>query len=231
MNIINADKKQKNQYYNPNLPLPIPPTDFVYDHQEEPTKPEKRWWKNWIGYLKDNGDNKLEESRGSMMVVATVISTMAFQTATNPPGGVWQENVSTKMKDFSCSEYNTCLAGTAVLARSMSNGIYHLFITLNTISFLASLSIILLLISWFPLKNKFCMWVLTISMCINFDVHGAYLLDFFGLGDTIKHCICHVRFDRDMAWLAWYHLYLLHGSLCVMDCEEVAPRSPQVNEV
>lgn len=48
-----------------------------------------------FGYLNMKDDDKhgewSEEARGSIMVVATVISTMTFRAAINPPGGVWQE--------------------------------------------------------------------------------------------------------------------------------------------
>ena len=42
---------------------------------------------------------------------------------------------------------------------------YQIFIFCNTISFTASLSVIFLLISGFPFKNKVCMGLLTLAMC------------------------------------------------------------------
>lgn len=162
--------EQKNQKDNNSLDLspPMPTTESAHDVREfyqESEKSKNRWWRKWLGYLKLNRDDWLEESRGSMMVVATVISTITFQTAVTPPGGVWPENVS-KLEGFDCALGNMCYAGTSVLARALPNTTYFHFMTLNTISFLASVSVILLLISGFPLKNKFCMWVLTIAMCI-----------------------------------------------------------------
>jgi hypothetical protein len=34
-------------------------------------------------------ENWMEETRGTLMIVATVIATMAFQAGISPPGGVW----------------------------------------------------------------------------------------------------------------------------------------------
>ncbi|PQM38507.1 ankyrin repeat-containing protein [Prunus yedoensis var. nudiflora] len=54
-------------------------------------KGAKRWKKKLIKCFK-YPKKWLEESRGILMVVATVISTMTFQAVISPPGGVWQEN-------------------------------------------------------------------------------------------------------------------------------------------
>ncbi|KAJ1387227.1 PGG domain [Sesbania bispinosa] len=72
------------------------PRDFVA-LQLKSHQPPNRWkkWENfWSKYLQYQG-NWIKETRGTLMVVATVIATMTFQSALNPPGGVWQEN--TKM--------------------------------------------------------------------------------------------------------------------------------------
>ncbi|KAL6286489.1 hypothetical protein ACE6H2_010879 [Prunus campanulata] len=113
----------------------------------------------------------LEEMRGLVMVVATVISTMTFQAVVNPPGGVWQENntnSSILFKDQSikfCSEENVCVAGTAVLGYTFASEFLD-FIKFNTISFLASMSVTLLLVSGFPLHNQICTWLLLMAMCV-----------------------------------------------------------------
>ncbi|KAI3814808.1 hypothetical protein L1987_14453 [Smallanthus sonchifolius] len=41
--------------------------------------------------LKNNGD-WLDKKRNALMVVASLIATMAFQAGTNPPSGVWQDD-------------------------------------------------------------------------------------------------------------------------------------------
>ena len=116
----------------------------------------EKCWRKCVEYLKDGG-NFSQQSLDSMMVVATVITTMAFQGAISPFGGVWQDNkTQTNSTSFSCSETNPCIAGTAIFGYSNQwRKDYKSFVTYNSASFLASLAIILLLISGVPLRNKF----------------------------------------------------------------------------
>ena len=85
------------------------------------------------------------------MVVATVITTITFQPAVSPPGGVWQTNVHDTSQGFGCNPNNTCAAETSVLG---STFVFDMFICYNTISFTAFLCVFLL-ISGLPPKNKF----------------------------------------------------------------------------
>ncbi|GKC69491.1 ankyrin repeat-containing domain, PGG domain protein, partial [Tanacetum coccineum] len=39
-----------------------------------------------------NNEDWLYKKKESLMVVAVLIATIAFQAGVNPPGGVWQEN-------------------------------------------------------------------------------------------------------------------------------------------
>jgi len=57
--------------------------------------------------------NWIEEMRGSLMIVATVIASLTFQIAINPPGGVWQQDTTDTL---GCAKNQTCKAGTSVLA-------------------------------------------------------------------------------------------------------------------
>ncbi|KAL9304318.1 hypothetical protein ACSQ67_021581 [Phaseolus vulgaris] len=108
----------------------------------------------------------MEEKRGSLMVVATVIATMTFQIAINPPGGVWQTKSD---EEQGCAPGKTCQAGTSVLAFGNNNQRikYEIFIVLCTISFSASLTTIILLICGISLRNKLIMWFLTMLMFIS----------------------------------------------------------------
>lgn len=120
--------------------------------------------------------NWMEEMRGSLMVVATVIATLTFQIAINPPGGVWQTDTNSQQ---GCAPDKICKAGTSVLAFGDSDQKlkYEIFILLCTISFSASQTIILLMISGFPLRNRVVMWVLILIMCTSvFCTAGAYLI-------------------------------------------------------
>ncbi|CAN6575715.1 unnamed protein product [Malus baccata var. baccata] len=127
------------------------------------SKPARRWWiklMKWVRYPSD----WLVETRGMLMVVATMISTMTFQAVVNPPGGVWQSDDTNSTKG-GCTADNICTAGTAVLGYVWEVD-FVTFIKYNTTSFLASLCVTLLLISGFPLHNRLCMWLLSMSMCV-----------------------------------------------------------------
>ncbi|XP_042521189.1 ankyrin repeat-containing protein BDA1-like [Macadamia integrifolia] len=95
----------------------------------------------------------LERKKNSLMVVSTVIATMSFQAVLSPPRGLWQD------------DNNNHKAGTSILADDQF-GVYTGFLVVNTLSFLGSLSITFLLISGLPLKRRFFMWILLISMWV-----------------------------------------------------------------
>ena len=144
-----------------------------------------RWTKaRWLSQLKElmkyNGD-MLEEKHGSIMIVATLIASTVFQTAVNPPGGVWQENAATEIgKKFYSGQNSTtvsgllsCIApfnittdltGTAVLA-TLRPIPYLSFLFSSIFSLTSSILVILLLVSGFPHKNKICMFLMTTSLC------------------------------------------------------------------
>ncbi|XP_017407034.1 uncharacterized protein LOC108320192 [Vigna angularis] len=122
------------------------------------------------------GHNWMEERRGSLMIVATVLATMSFQIAINPPGGVWQSDSDAEQ---GCEPGKICLAGTSVLAfgNNKQRGKFEIFMLLCTISFTASLSTIILLICVVSLRNKLIMWFLTILMFISLVcTAGAYAI-------------------------------------------------------
>lgn len=94
----------------------------------------------------------LEKQRGTLMMVACQIATMAFQVGTNPPGGNWQD------------ENNDENLGTSIMADKNPGG-YQAILIGNTIALISSLSVILLLISGLPCKRLFVV-ILMITMWI-----------------------------------------------------------------
>lgn len=72
----------------------------------------------------------IEKTRGNMMVVATLIASICFQSGINPPGGVWQDSSGGHQP------------GTSILALSRT-WYYKFFVFLNTSSFILSLSTII----------------------------------------------------------------------------------------
>ncbi|KAM4110838.1 hypothetical protein ACJW30_05G022400 [Castanea mollissima] len=173
---------------------PSPPLAIAVDHREsvEPEQSSKKGCKNWVEYLKY--DDWVKDNHGSIMVVSTVITTITFQQAISPPGGLWQANVNDTMQGFRCSSDTPCVAGKAVLADAVDYRSYLNFMICNTLSFVASLGVTFLLISGFPIKHRVCMCLLTISLCSTLTFLAAtYLIAFnmvtpdFLMYDSPKH--------------------------------------------
>ncbi|XP_059455421.1 ankyrin repeat-containing protein ITN1-like isoform X1 [Corylus avellana] len=162
-----------------NSSLPLTPSRIVTIDEarlalsRQPTRSSfRRCWgyvcSSLVKHLKYQ-ENWIEETRGTLMVVATVIASMAFQAGISPPGGVWQQNTSNSTGS-NCGEDDICQAGKAVLSYSSSNlneYRYRSFISCNTISFIASVCVLFLVISGFPLTTNFFIWFLTLSMSIS----------------------------------------------------------------
>ncbi|XP_051137625.1 ankyrin repeat-containing protein BDA1-like isoform X2 [Andrographis paniculata] len=96
----------------------------------------------------------LEEMRSALMIVASLIATMAFQVGVNPPGGLWQD-------DSKPGDQPVYKAGFSIFARNYPED-YVVFYIFNTISLISSLSIILLLISGLPVTRKLFVWILMV---------------------------------------------------------------------
>ncbi|OMO66155.1 hypothetical protein COLO4_30724 [Corchorus olitorius] len=108
--------------------------------------------------FKPQDDDWVKSMQKSLMVVAALTATMSFQVATNPPGGVWQEDNN--------STTPIMHAGTAVLGYKQPSD-YLLLMNYATLSFVFSLGVVLTAISGVPLKNKLCTWILILAMIIS----------------------------------------------------------------
>ncbi|KAF8006039.1 hypothetical protein BT93_K0356 [Corymbia citriodora subsp. variegata] len=114
----------------------VPPPSF----SEEIGKHKEDKHKKWI-----------KKKRDSLMITATVIAAMAYQAGLSPPGGVWDNDVKV-------NGTIVFYAGTSITAANYPE--YTKFWKYNTVSFLASLSTIFLLMSGLPLRKKIFMWIL-----------------------------------------------------------------------
>ncbi|XP_057475614.1 ankyrin repeat-containing protein BDA1-like [Actinidia eriantha] len=88
----------------------------------------------------------LENESNGLMVVASLIATIAFQAGVNPPGGTWQD------------DSNEHRAGDAIMAYKYPNA-YPYFLHFNTIGFIISLSTILLLLHKLPSRTRLLVWI------------------------------------------------------------------------
>ncbi|KAL7232078.1 hypothetical protein ACSBR2_010151 [Camellia fascicularis] len=111
--------------------------------------------------LSDQGQ-WLAKKRDALMVVASLLATMAFQAGVNPPGGVWQDDSQGQGQP----EQSQHRAGEAVIAYHYEDS-YKYYLRANTIGFVASLSTILFLISGLPFKRKTFMWILMVIMWLS----------------------------------------------------------------
>ena len=73
------------------------------------TKAKTSCWSKWSRLLQYNRD-WIKDKTGALMIVATLIATLTYQTAMNPPGGVWQES---RNNTVDCTAEKNCTAGTA----------------------------------------------------------------------------------------------------------------------
>ncbi|KAH7691507.1 26S proteasome regulatory complex subunit PSMD10 protein [Dioscorea alata] len=100
---------------------------------------------------------------GTLMVVATLIATITFQSGLNPPGGFTQDNGNTTVtNNTNNSSKNTSPpAGIAILGSNLSN-----FLLYDMIGLFASFSIIFILICVGPRKKKIMMKILVVIMWV-----------------------------------------------------------------
>ncbi|CAN1837024.1 Ankyrin repeat-containing protein At2g01680 [Linum perenne] len=94
--------------------LPLPPSSSLPSNNEASKTTTKccnsicRKLKNLFAQDK----NWVEERRETMLLVATILASMSFQSVINPPGGVWDDD---NKDSTGCNTTNVCLAGTAIL--------------------------------------------------------------------------------------------------------------------
>ncbi|KAK8602135.1 hypothetical protein V6N13_058211 [Hibiscus sabdariffa] len=177
----------------------------TWDQPNAVSKPKKRKHGKRLAHSNKNAD-WLERKRNILMLVASLLAAMAFQAGVNPPSGVWQDNGPS---GFSTTESNgkNHTAGLSVLADNHPRA-YTSFLICNTTGFLASLSIILLLISGLPLRRRFFMWFLMVIMWVAITAMAlAYIGCLVAL--TPDHSYSSLITILGIATLVWIGLMLI----------------------
>ncbi|KAH7840710.1 hypothetical protein Vadar_020528 [Vaccinium darrowii] len=151
----------------------------------EKRKRISRFWKRYF----DIDPDWLKQVRGHLITAATLTATMAYQAILSPPGGVWQESGSLDQAlppgQFNSYRYPQPGArkepGAAIMD-SYDDFNYAVYLVINTMVLVASLSTIMLALSGFPVQNKFLLWLLIFTMYTTIScIAIAYFLTFIYL--------------------------------------------------
>ncbi|OWM79265.1 uncharacterized protein LOC116193957 [Punica granatum] len=176
-------------------------------------------WKTWVWlFLKQIMDYRgdwMNDTKGSLMMVATMIATITFQAAIAHPGGVWQ-NDTTNSRNSARNNSRACVAGNAVLAYYYSDE-YLTFMRWNMISFFGSLMVLFLVISGFPLSNKFCLWLLSLVMCATVTCLAYTFFEAMWLV-VPDHLICQYERLTNDVHRVWAVMYIVGLLLFIRMC-------------
>ncbi|KAL1532601.1 ankyrin repeat-containing protein BDA1-like [Salvia divinorum] len=170
--------------------------EYLLKHGDKPAK-KKAKKNSWNGLMKKHAV-WLEKEKHILMVVASVIATMAFQAGVNPPDGLWKKHDVPKN-------------ATGAIDPNVTLEYSTKFYIWNTIAFISSLSIILLLTSGLPIRRRLFMWILMVitwitisAIAVSYLITIKYLREIEGGHDPFK-----VGDPQVYTLLVWFLLMFL----------------------
>lgn len=105
---------------------------------------------------------KMEKRDESLLVAASVITAMAYTSAISPPGGVSGIDATNHSAEAGDPYYeNYFLAPASSLLAYFYASLSNMFWRANTISFMATLSVIFLYVTGASLKQKLFVWLIS----------------------------------------------------------------------
>ncbi|EEF35866.1 protein binding protein, putative [Ricinus communis] len=157
--------------------VPTSPQVEARNINREPTTPPVHSWNLWRQLMKEIEDSSIE-TQNALMVVAVLIATVTYQAILSPPSGFWSTE-SRNSHSINSVERRDVLPGEAVMATDPE--VFAVFTVFNALGFFASLAMISLLTSGFPLRACLRLAILSI-VCPFYDV----VIEESGVLPTIK---------------------------------------------
>ncbi|KAG4132977.1 hypothetical protein ERO13_D08G066500v2 [Gossypium hirsutum] len=128
-------------------------------------------WNLWKELMKEVAESSTE-TQNALMVVAVLIASVTYQAILSPPSGFWD---SDKLNSQTVTvQKRTMMPGEAVMADDPE--VFAVFIVFNAIGFFASLAMISLLTSGFPLRAGLRLAIISMT--------GTYVIAVIYMGPT-----------------------------------------------
>ncbi|KAJ4847632.1 hypothetical protein Tsubulata_002740 [Turnera subulata] len=156
-------------------------------------------WKLWKEFMKEIEDSSTD-TQNALMVVAVLIATVTYQAILSPPSGFWSTE-SGRSRTINSVEKRDILPGEAVMAAD--HIVYAVFTVFNAVGFFASLGMISLLTSGFPLRAGLRLAIL--SMTATYIIAVVYTaptqLKIVNIVVLMVTLLVLAEFARFMIWL------------------------------